>query len=65
MYLYHCLQNVNKRKLRIEISMVVLYQLDCVDVASLTAAFYGALIPADFGTENEKLILSNKLLDLS
>ena len=29
-----------------------LYQLDCVDVTSFTAAFDGALIPADLGTEN-------------
>jgi hypothetical protein len=29
-----------------------LYQLDCVDVASFSAALYGALIPADFGTVN-------------
>ena len=42
-----------------------LYQLDCVDVASFPAAFYGALIPADFGTLLGKLIVSNKLLDFS
>jgi hypothetical protein len=29
-----------------------LYQLDCVDVASFPAAFYGTLIPAVLGTQN-------------
>jgi hypothetical protein len=29
-----------------------LYQLDCVDVASFPAAFDGALIPAEPGTQN-------------
>jgi hypothetical protein len=33
-----------------------LYQPDCVDVSSFTAAFDGALIPADSGTENENFI---------
>jgi len=30
--------------------------MDCVDVPSFTSAFNPALIPAIFGTENEKLI---------
>jgi len=42
-----------------------LYQLLGVDVASFTAAFDGALIPADLGTQNQKLIVSNKLLHFS
>jgi hypothetical protein len=59
------LSNADMKDLTCTKLLTGLCKLQSVYISSFSTAFYGAMIPADFGTQNLKLLVYNKLLDFS